>query len=169
MQSATPSRHVQVASRDWSWWGSADCQSLRSFSTSQDRASDGNNLCVVLTWTKFQLVTYSKKNLLFLWNLYCQGFLFKAWQSCCRYLFLHCRHSIDLPFLCVMQEGNKACKISGCALQDNITVSLWTGILKLEMIRDYTQFKSVKSLLVWKVLVFFRSLHLGKLVGIPDH
>lgn len=61
MQSPTTSRHVQVASRDWSWWGSADCQNLRSFSTSQDRASDGNNLCVVLTWTKFQLVTYSKK------------------------------------------------------------------------------------------------------------
>lgn len=67
-----------------------------------------------------------------------------------------------------MQEGNKACKMRGCALQESITVSFCTGELKLEMTRDYVQLKSVKSLLVWKALIFFWSLYLCKLVEIPD-
>lgn len=71
--------------------------------------------------------------------------------------------------LCVMQEGDKASKMSGCALQESITVSFCTGKLKLQMTRDYVQLKSVKSLLVWKAFVFFWSLYLCKLVEIPDH
>lgn len=46
--------------------------------------------------------------------------------------------------MCVMQEGNEACEMSGCALQESITVSSCTGKLKLKMTRDYVQLKSVK-------------------------
>jgi len=91
---------------------------------------------------------YKKKKKLFFAELVLSGFSFSS-DSRIALLFDFALQAQHWSFpMCEMQEGNKACKISGCALQDNITVSLWTGKLKLEMIRDYVQFKSIESLLV---------------------
>lgn len=96
----------------------------------QDQASD-NNL-----WTEFKLLTYRKKQTKrapCFSRIFTAKVLFRAWQSCCQEQSLHCRHSTDLPLVCVMLEGNKAVKMSGCALQESITVSFFTGKLKLQM------------------------------------
>lgn len=46
-------------------------QSMRSFSTSPDQASGGNNLCTVLTWTECKLMIYSKKIKIIIKKLCC--------------------------------------------------------------------------------------------------
>lgn len=129
------------------------CQSLRSFSSSQDQESDDSKLCAMLTWTKFELMTYNKKQTnkviqtkkkinqtkniplnCFFFVRICTGEVFSLELGSPAVTVCFCTADAASIFsLCVKQEKSTTCKISGCAVQDNITVFFWTGKLKLEM------------------------------------
>lgn len=95
--------------------------------------------------------------------------LFKAWQPCCHWLFLHCGHGTDLPLVCVMQEGKKRMQDEGlCSPGEHHCLVLYRRTKARDDWRLCTTQISQVFVSLKSTRIFSDIFILCKLIEVPD-
>lgn len=143
---------------------------LRSLSTSTSH----NNLCAVLTWTEFKLLTYSKKtnpkNVFFLVKFVLPRFCLKLGSLAVTGCFCVAGTALIFPLcVCVMQEGKKRMQDEGlCSPGEHHCLVLYRRTKARDDWRLCTTQISQVFVSLKSVCIFSDIFILCKLIEVPD-